>query len=208
VITILGIPGSLRRRSYNRLLLENARDLVPDGVRVDIVSVGKLPLYDEDLDTETPPEPVARLRAQIRDADGLLIATPEYNYSVPGALKNAIDWASRPYGAHVLIGKPIAIMGASSGAFGTVRAQMHWRDIFLFTQSKVVTEPEVYVGNAPDRFDGAGRLVDERSRQMIRRLIENLVEAIPAGGTAGGASEPGSAHLRPAAMKEPAHSRG
>lgn len=180
MITLVGIPGSLRRRSYNRLLLENARDLVPDGVRLEIVSVGRLPLYDEDLDTEDPPEPVARLREVIGRGDGILIATPEYNYSVPGVLKNAIDWASRPYGAHVLLGKPIAIMGASSGAFGTVRAQMHWRQVFLFTRSKVVTEPEVYVGNAPDRFDGTGRLVDERSRQLIGQLIENLVAAIRA----------------------------
>jgi chromate reductase len=181
VITIVGIPGSLRRRSYNRLLLENARDLVPDGVRLEIVSVGKLPLYDQDLDTDDPPEPVARLRDVLGRADGILIATPEYNYSVPGVLKNAIDWASRPYGAHVLLGKPIAIMGASSGTFGTVRAQMHWRQVFLFTRSKVVTEPEVYVGNAPDRFDGTGRLVDERSRQVVRQLIENLVATIRPG---------------------------
>lgn len=175
--TLLGIPGSLRRRSYNRLLLENARDLTPEGVRLEIVSVGRLPLYDEDLEAD-PPEPVIRLREAIAAADGLLIASPEYNYSIPGVLKNAIDWASRPYGAHVLIDKPIAIMGASSGNFGTVRAQMHWRQVFLFTQSRVVTEPEVYVGNAPDRFDGTGRLVDERSRGMIRALIANLLATI------------------------------
>lgn len=177
VITILGIPGSLRRRSYNRLLLENASELAPDDVRIDIVGIGRLPLYNEDLEAD-PPEPVVRLRAAIEAADGLLLATPEYNYSVPGVLKNAIDWASRPRDTTVLRGKPVAVMGASGGLFGTVRAQAHWREIFVATQSILVTSPEVYVGSAPDRFDGAGRLVDENARRLVRQLIDNLVALI------------------------------
>ena len=172
---ILAIPGSLRDGSYNRLLIHAAEELAPEGVEIQTFEIDDLPLYNQDEDTSDEPEPVAALRQQIREADGLLLSTPEYNYSVPGVLKNAIDWASRPYGNAPLTGKPVAIMGASTGMSGTMRAQLAWRPVFLFTDSPMVGKPEVYVAQAGQKFDREGRLIDETARKLIRQLIENLV---------------------------------
>jgi chromate reductase len=172
---ILAIPGSLRDGSYNRLLIHAAEELAPEGVEIRTFEIDDLPLYNQDEDTPDEPEPVAALREQIRDADALLLSTPEYNYSVPGVLKNAIDWASRPYGNAPLTGKPVAIMGASTGMSGTMRAQLAWRPVFLFTDSPMVGKPEVYVAQAGQKFDREGRLMDETARKLIRQLIENLV---------------------------------
>jgi len=172
---IVAIPGSLRDGSYNRLLIHAAEELAPEGVEINTFEIDDLPLYNQDEDTPDEPEPVGALRQQIREADALLLSTPEYNYSVPGVLKNAIDWASRPYGNAPLTGKPVAIMGASTGMSGTMRAQLAWRPVFLFTDSPMVGKPEVYVAQAGQKFDREGRLIDQTARDLIRELIENLV---------------------------------
>jgi chromate reductase len=175
-LKILALPGSLRVGSYNRLLIHAAQEVAPAGVDIEIHEIDDVPLYDADIDTDSSPEAVARLRDAIAAADALLLASPEYNYSLPGVLKNAIDWASRPAGKSVLQRKPVAIMGASTGTGGTIRAQLAWRPVFLFTDSPVVGKPEVYVSKAADKFDREGRLTDEMARGLIAKLLANLVE--------------------------------
>ena len=175
---ILALSGGLRAASTNTALLRAARQLAPAGVEIEIYDgVRDLPYFDQDLEGDVPAT-VAELRGKIAEADGVLIASPEYNYSIPGALKNALDWASRPYGQSVLTGKPIALMGASGSAFGTVRAQNHLRDVFHWLDSKVVTKPEVHVGANYERFDAAGDLVDENSRNLVAGLVAALVVLI------------------------------
>jgi len=173
MIAIIGISGSLRRGSFNTALLRTAQEVAPDGVEVLIHDIRGIPLYDGDLDTDHPPAPVAALREAIARADGLLLSTPEYNYSIPGTLKNAIDWASRPRRTSSLVGKPVALMGAG-GIYGTVRAQLAWRPVFLETGMRQVDQPEVYVARAWEKFDAAGRLTDDAIRDRIRGLLENL----------------------------------
>ncbi len=172
---VLGIAGSLRKGSYNRLLLRAARELAPVGVEIEIYEgLREIPPYDQDVDAAGAPEVVVALRRAIAEAEALLIATPEYNYSVPGVLKNAIDWASRPARGSVLNGKPAAIMGASTGMSGTIRAQLALRQSFLFTDTPTLLNPQVSVPFCADKFDGAGRLVDEMSRDMVRQLMAAL----------------------------------
>jgi chromate reductase, NAD(P)H dehydrogenase (quinone) len=173
-VRILGIPGSLRQASYNKAALRAAQELVPDGATLEIVDIDGLPPFNED-DERPLPARVVELKARIREADAILIATPEYNYSVPGVLKNAIDWASRPYGDSAWDGKPVAIMGASPGSLGSARAQYHLRQMFVFLNMHPVNRPEVMLSNAAQRFDAHGRLVDEGSRTRIRQLLEALV---------------------------------
>ena len=172
---LLGIAGSLRQGSYNRALLNAARDLLPEGVELDELDLRDLPLYDGDVEAAGDPEPVMRLKDAIRRADGLLIATPEYNRGVPGVLKNAIDWASRPPLASPLARKPVAIMGASTGLGGTRRAQEQVRAALEFPGALVIEEPTVLVPEAFLRFDGEGRLVDEGVRSEIGELLDTLV---------------------------------
>ena len=174
-ITILGIAGSLRRQSYNRSALRAAKQLVPQGAAIDIFELNGIPGFNEDEEKD-PPAKVVELKKRIRAADALLFVTPEYNYSVPGVLKNAIDWASRPYGDSAWSGKPAAIMGASVGNTGTARAQYHLRQIFVFLDILAVNRPEVMIGNAAERFDAQGNLTDEDTKQYIRKLLLSLVE--------------------------------
>jgi chromate reductase len=142
-IKILAISGALRAASTNTALVRAAQQLAPEGVEIELYDgLRGLPHFDQDLEGDVPAQ-VADLRARIEAADGVLISSPEYNYTIPGVLKNALDWASRPYGQSVLTGKPIAIMGASGSGFGTVRAQNHLRDVFHWLDAKVVTKPEV-----------------------------------------------------------------
>jgi chromate reductase, NAD(P)H dehydrogenase (quinone) len=173
-IRILGIPGSLRQASYNKAALRAAQELLPDGATLEVFDLDGLPSFNED-DEGALPGRVVELKARIRGADAILIATPEYNYSVPGVLKNAIDWASRPYGDNVWDGKPVAIMGASPGPQGTARAQYHLRQTFVFLNMYPVNRPEVMISNAAQRFDAQGQLVDEGLRARIRQLLEALV---------------------------------
>jgi chromate reductase len=172
---VCGIAGSLRRGSYNRALLRAAVALAPDGMQIAVFDrLRDVPPYDADVEAAGDPEPVVALKAAIRDADALLVVTPEYNYGVPGVLKNAIDWASRPPTASVLAGKPTAIMGATPGRTGTARAQLALRQSFVFTQTPVLPGPEVLVGEAPRRFAPDGTLVDDGTRRYVRALLERL----------------------------------
>ena len=173
-IRILGIAGSLRRESYNRATLRAATQLVPEGATIDIFEIDGLPGFNED-DEQNPPPKVVELKQRIREADAILIVTPEYNYSVPGVLKNAIDWASRPYGDSAWNGKPAAIMGASIGAIGTARAQYHLRQMFVFLNMFAVNQPEVMISNASKRFDTEGNLTDETTKDLMRQLLQSLV---------------------------------
>ena len=172
---VCGIAGSLRAASFNRALLRAAIELAPDGMEiVPFTRLGEIPLYDGDVEARGDPEPVAALKAAIREADALLVVTPEYNYGVPGVLKNAIDWASRPPTGSVLNGKPAAIMGATPGRAGTARAQLALRQSFVFTQTRVLPGPEVLVAEATKRFGPDGALTDETTRRFVRDLLERL----------------------------------
>jgi chromate reductase len=180
---ILGIPGSLRAASYNRALLRAAIEVAPAGITIAIFEgLGAIPPYNADVEAEGDPEPVVALKTAIRDADALLIATPEYNYGVPGVLKNAIDWASRPPGKSVLNRKPAALMGATPGGTGTARSQLALRQSFVFTETYVLLQPEVLVPRAHEKVDAAGRLTDEPTRKFIGRLVEALVATARVGG--------------------------
>jgi len=174
-IRMLGIAGSLRLESYNRAALKAATQLVPQDASLEVFELDGIPGFNQD-EEKNPPAKVGELKRRVRDAHAILIVTPEYNYSVPGVLKNAIDWASRPYGDSAWAGKPVAIMGASIGTIGTARAQYHLRQSFVFLNMFPVNQPEVMIGNAAERFDSAGNLKDETTRKLIRQLLTNLVE--------------------------------
>lgn len=174
-IRILGIAGSLRKKSYNRAALNAAADLLPEGATLEIFDIDGLPGFNEE-DEQNPPAKIVELKQKIRDADAILFATPEYNYSVPGVLKNAIDWASRPYGDNAWVGKPAAIMGASISFIGTARAQYHLRQSMVFLNMFPINQPEVMISNASERFDADGNLTDETSKKLIRQLLQNLVD--------------------------------
>lgn len=175
---ILGINGSLRRDSWNGKLLQATYELLPDDVELDVWDGLKaVPPYDEDDDVNPAPAAVARLRAAIAGADAVLIATPEYNSSVPGQLKNAIDWASRPFDTNPLRNKPVAVVGASTGAFGAVWAQGELRKVLAATGARVV-DGEVALGHAPERFDDEGRLLDDNLREELEEVVETLVQQV------------------------------
>lgn len=174
-LEILGIVGSLRRESQNRRLLRAAQELAPEGMRIEIVELDEIPLYDQDLDTdESRPEPVTRMKEAVAHADGLLIATPEYNHTVPGVLQNTIDWVSRPGMRSPLAGKPAGIMGASNGSIGTARAQQHLKVVLMSTLSPVMPHPGIAVGQAREKFDEAGRLTHEPTRDFLAAYLEQF----------------------------------
>jgi chromate reductase len=169
---ILAIAGSLRQGSYNRGLLRAAEELAPDWVEVQFFDIGTLPFFNEDLEAAGEPEAVRRFKEAIRNANALLIATPEYNGSVPGGLANAMDWASRPTGRSVLHNKPVAVMGAVLGRSGSVNAQAALRGVLSRVGAVVVPDPQVLVPKASRLFDEQVNLRDEDTRQEIRQLIE------------------------------------
>lgn len=173
-VRILGIAGSLRKESYNQGALRAATELVPDGATLEIFDLDGIPGFNQDQE-RNPPEKIAEFKQKIREADAILFVTPEYNYSVPGVLKNAIDWASRPYGDSAWNGKPAAIMGASIGGIATARAQYHLRQMMVFLNMFPINQPEVMIGHASEKFDAQGNLTDETTRNYIRQLLENLV---------------------------------
>jgi len=173
-LKILGIPGSLRQASFNRFALVAAQALLPAGASLDIFELAGIPVYNQDLDKQ-PPARVVEMKARVRAADAILFATPEYNYSMPGVLKNAIDWASRPYGDSAWQGKPVAVMSASVGVQGGARAQYHLRQSFVFLNMYPVNQPEVLIANAAQRFNERGELTDETARDLIRKLLAELV---------------------------------
>jgi chromate reductase, NAD(P)H dehydrogenase (quinone) len=175
---VLAISGSLRRDSYNTDLLRNAIDLLGDDVEVEILDgLKNVPPYDEDDDREGASEAVQALRAAFAGADAVFISTPEYNSSVPGHLKNALDWVSRPLATNPLRNKPAVVVGASTGAFGAVWAQAELRRVLAAIGARVV-EAEVAVGHAPTRFDEDGTLVDEDLREQLGEVVEALVSAV------------------------------
>jgi len=173
-LLILGFAGSLRNGSYNKALLRAAAELLPKEASLEIFDLEGIPPFNQELEAHMP-EKVKDFKAKIRAADAILIATPEHNYSVPGVLKNAIDWASRPHGDNSFEGKPAAIMSASTGMLGGARAQYHLRQIFVFLDMHPVNRPEVMVTFASQKIDEQGRLTDEATRKIIKQLLESLV---------------------------------
>jgi chromate reductase len=170
---VLGFAGSLRAGSFNRGLLRAAVELAPAGMEIETFDIAGIPPFNQDQEAQ-PPQAVRDFKARIRAADAILIATPEYNYSIPGVLKNAIDSASRPYGDNPFDGKPVAIMGASIGVFGTARAQYHLRQSFVFLNMYPLNHPEMMVGLAESKFDAAGRLTDEPTRKRMVDFLNTL----------------------------------
>ncbi|KAF0101483.1 MAG: NAD(P)H dehydrogenase (quinone):NADPH-dependent FMN reductase [bacterium] len=184
-ITILGIVGSLRKDSYNHAALKAARELMPEGAVLELIELHGIPVFNQDAEMALPAA-VQEFKRRILAADAILFATPEYNYSVPGVLKNAIDWASRPFGESAWTGKPAALMGASPGSLGTARAQYHLRQILVAFDMPVVNRPEVMIANAAQRFDQDGRLTDAPTREQIRKLLAALARLAKAGSRDGG----------------------
>jgi chromate reductase, NAD(P)H dehydrogenase (quinone) len=172
-LKILGFAGSLRKSSYNRSLLRSAAQLLPSDTTLEIFDLSDIPPFNQDLETNMPAK-VKEFKTKIRESDALLIATPEYNYSVPGVLKNAIDYASRPYGDNPFDDKPIAIMSASVGMVGGARAQYHLRQMFVFLNMHPVNVPEVIVTFASDKFDSEGNLLDDNTKKFLTQLLQNL----------------------------------
>jgi len=172
--TILGFVGSLRKDSYNKMLLNAATDLKPDNVELETFDLEGIPLFNQDQE-EQPPKRVKEFKEKIKAADALLIVTPEYNYSVPGVLKNAIDWASRPYGDNVFDEKPVAVMSASEGMLGGARAQYHLRQTLISLNMHPLNRPEVIVSQIDEKIDVDGKVVDEKTRKKIGKVLEALV---------------------------------
>jgi len=179
-ITILGIAGSLRKASWNRGALRAAQKLLPEGAKLEIFELDGIPPFNQDEERNVHPR-VAELKQRIRAADAILFATPEYNYGIPGVLKNAIDCASRPYGDNAWDGKPAAILSAAMSAGGGVRAQYQLRQCFVFLNIDAVLQPEVAIGNAQQSFDEQGNLTNETSRKLIGQLLQNLARKARAG---------------------------
>lgn len=176
-VKILGIAGSLRQKSFNRYLLREAANLVPENAEIEIFELDGIPGFNQD-EENNPPQKVSEFKEKIRAADAILFITPEYNYSVSGVLKNAIDWASRPYGDNAFSGKPAAIAGASISALGTSRAQYHLRQMFVFLDIRTVNQPEVMVASAQNKFDENGKLTDSTSVNLLRELLKQLVALV------------------------------
>jgi len=179
-IQIVGLSGSLRKGSYNTMLLNSALQLLPTDVSMEIISIEDIPLYNGDLDLPSVkhrPQPVEHFRKMLADSDGILISSPEYNYSIPGGLKNAIDWASRGEDSP-LLRKPVAVIGATTGLWGTTRMQLAFHNVFLFLDMKPVYKPEVLVAQAEKKFDKTGNLIDEMAKKLLKQKLEALKEMI------------------------------
>jgi chromate reductase len=175
-IHVLGFAGSLRRDSYNKALLRAAQQIAPESMTIEVFDLAPIPLYNADIEAAGDPPPVAAFKTAIRQADALLIACPEYNHGVPGVLKNAIDWASRPPRGAPLDRKPLALIGASPGMTGSARGQSQLRQAFVFTNSYAMPQPEMLVARAHEKFDAHGNLTDEQTRGFLARLLGALAE--------------------------------
>jgi chromate reductase, NAD(P)H dehydrogenase (quinone) len=171
---VLAFAGSLRKGSYNKALIRSAIEVAPSNVHIDVFDLEGIPLFNQDLEND-PPMKVVEFKAKIKTTDALLIACPEYNFSVSGVLKNALDWASRPKKGMPLEGKPVAIMSASTGRLGGARAQYHLRQCFVFLNMHPVNQPEVMLANAPANVDTKGNVINEQTKALIRQLLESLV---------------------------------
>ncbi len=174
VVSLVGFAGSLRKGSYNKAILRAAAELVPADASLEILDLEGIPPFNQDLETSMP-ETVKEFKRKIKSADAVVMVTPEHNYSVPGVLKNAIDWASRPYGDNSFEGKPAALMSASPGILGGARAQYQLRQVLVFLDMHPLNRPEVFVTQANQKIDEQGRLIDEETRKRIRQLLEALV---------------------------------
>jgi chromate reductase len=175
---IAAFAGSLRRGSYNQALLRAAQELAPDGMPIELIDIGALPFYNADVEAEGDPPSVATFKALLGDADGLLIATPEYNDGIPAVLTNAIDWGSRLPGRAPLTGKPVALVGASPGQIGTARAQLHLRQLLSHVHARTLPSPELLVASAHQRFDADLRLTDDTTRRILAALLERFARWI------------------------------
>ncbi len=173
---IVGMSGSLRKASFNRMLLQAAGELMPKNAELEILEIGHLPFYNEDLDRDGAPAQVQEFRRRVAAADALLFAVTEYNYSMSAVLKNAVDWASRPVATSGLKGKPAAVMGASGGQFGSVRAQLHFRHVAVFCDMHMVNKPEIMVREPGKKFDAEGRLTDPDTRALVGELVQALCD--------------------------------
>ncbi|MGH2574276.1 MAG: NADPH-dependent FMN reductase [Ignavibacteria bacterium] len=178
ILNVLGIAGSLRKNSYNKALLNAAIEVQPSNMSIQTFDIQSIPLYNSDIEEQGTPEPVKIFKQKISLADGLLIVTPEYNYSIPGVLKNAIDWASRPPSNSPLNKKPLGITGASMGLGGTIRSQLHLRQVAIFTNMMDMKRPEVFVQRAQEKFDANGNLTDESTREHLKRFLSSFQEWI------------------------------
>ena len=172
-LKILGIAGSLRKASYNRGALRAAQQLCPEGAKIEIFELDGIPPFNQD-EERNPPSKVGEFKQRIRSADAILFVTPEYNYGLPGVLKNAIDWASRPYGDNAWNGKPCALMSAAMSMGGGIRAQYQLRQSFVFLNMDAVVQPEVAINNVGERFDEQSNLKDETSKKLIAQLLQSL----------------------------------
>ena len=177
-LRLVGFAGSLRRGSYNRALLEAARQAAPADMTIAVVEIGQLPFYNADVEKEGDPVSVAEFKASIQEADGLLIATPEHNDGIPGVLTNAIDWASRLPGRAPLTGKPVVIMGASPSQVGTARAQLHLRQLLSHVRARTLPPPELLIARAHERFDANQQLTDETTRAVLIALLQRFAHWI------------------------------
>lgn len=171
---IVAFAGSLRRRSFNRALIQAARELAPAGMGIEPIEIGGLPFYDADVEANGDPAEVATFKASLGEADGILIATPEHNGGIPGVLTNAIEWASRLPGRSALAMKPVVLMGASPSQVGTARAQLHLRQLLAHVQARVLPPPELLIPSAHERFDAELRLTHERTRHVLTNLLERF----------------------------------
>ncbi|MCL4365137.1 MAG: NAD(P)H-dependent oxidoreductase [Candidatus Marsarchaeota archaeon] len=174
-IKILGFGGSFRKGSYSKAILNAAKELAPKDSVIEIFDIKDIPLFNQDHEA-TPPESVSMFKKKIKDADAILISTPEYNYSIPGYLKNAIDWVSRPYGDNSFEGKPVALMSSSGGMLGGSRAQYHLRQAFVFLNIHPINRPEVIIPSVHEKLDANGKLIDPMTKEKITELITALSE--------------------------------
>ena len=173
-LKFVGMSGSLRKGSYNSALLRELKKICPEPVELELLDLGKLPLFNQDSE-ENPGKEVIEFKARIKAADAVIFVTPEYNYSLPGVLKNAIDWMTRPPGNNSLDGKAVAIASASTGIFGGARAQYHFRQVMVSPNAFVLNRPEVMVPTAADKFDKELNLTDVKTREKLKELINALV---------------------------------
>lgn len=176
-MNIIAISGSLRKGSYNTMLIRALAKLAPEGMQIEIAEIGNLPLYNSDNEAEFPAVAQA-LKDKIGKADGIIIATPEYNRSIPGVLKNAIDWASRPYGKNSFAGKPILVAGVSGGQIGTAVAQSHLRQIMLHLDADVIGQPELYLGPASEIFSAEGNIMSDSTKELLTKALGVLADRV------------------------------
>ena len=172
-MNVLGISGSLRKASYNTMALRAAQKLAPAGMNIEVADISAIPLYNDDVRAAGEPAAVTALKAKVRAADAVLIVTPEYNFSIPGVLKNTLDWLSRPP-EPPFDGKAVAIMGASPGPVGTARVQYDLRKVMVFLNAFVVNKPEVFISNCASKFNAEGELTDEAGAKFIGELLVSL----------------------------------